>query len=160
MRTSYNSVQARFAEPPSRRSSLACNNVGSLQERAWVILLAVEAWAPPDEVREAYRIQQQAVIVESTPSKTQTRAFDVARFVWDEERVHGKRPPWSVLWERWNNRPLTEPFKGWRDLRTYFLRSEQATRPRYKASDEQITKQVESGAHRKAFDSWMTTFRK
>jgi hypothetical protein len=125
----------------------------------WVIFLAVEAWVPADEVREAYRIQQQAVLAQPTPPKTQTRAFDVVRFVLDEETVYGERLPWPVLWERWNAWPFTKPFETWRHFRTYFLRGKQSIRPRYLMSDEQITKQVESGAHELAFESWVSTFR-
>ena len=125
----------------------------------WVIFLGVEAWVPAEEVKDAYRIHQQAVLTEQTPPKTQQRALEVARFVWEEERVHGERPPWPVLWERWNNWPLTKPFKTWRNFRTYFLRGEQATRPQYTASNEQIVKQVDSGVHEKAFDFWTASFR-
>ena len=125
----------------------------------WIIFLGVEAWVPAEEVKEAYRTHQQYLLAEPTPPKTQTRAFGVAKFVWDEDRVHGKRLPWPVLWKRWNDWFPTEPFKGWRDFRTYFLRGEKATLPRYVVSNEQITKQVESGAGEQAFDSWVSSFR-
>jgi hypothetical protein len=105
----------------------------------WVIFLGVEAWVPADEVKEAYRAHQQALLAEQASPKTQERAFEVAKFVWEEEREHGERPPWPVLWERWNNWPLTERFKSWRDFHTYFSRGKKAVPPRYYASDEHLT---------------------
>jgi hypothetical protein len=125
----------------------------------WVIFLGVEAWVPAEEVKEAYRAHQQALLAEQAPPKTQERAFEVARFVWEEERLHGKRPPWPALWERWNNWRPTKPFKGWREFRTNFLRGEKATRPRYFASNEQMTEAVRSRVFEHSFDRWVSSFR-
>jgi hypothetical protein len=125
----------------------------------WVIFLGVEAWVPAEEVKEAYRTHQKALLADTAPPKTQERAFDVARFIWEEERLHGKRPPWPVLWERWNNWPRIKPFKGWREFRTYFLRGEKATRPRYFASNAEMTEAVRSRAFEHSFDRWVSLFR-
>ena len=130
----------------------------------WVIFLAVEAWVPAEEVKDAYRAVQKNLLAEKSPPKTQERAFDVARFVWEQDRLNGKRLPWPELWERWNSmcsvigRPA-ERFPSWRAFHTYFSRGEKATRPRYFASEEQLTKQVRTRAMEGAFDSWVSSFR-
>jgi hypothetical protein len=130
----------------------------------WVIFLAVEAWVPADEVKDAYRAIQQNLLAEKSPPKTRERAFDVARFVWEQDRLNGKRLPWPELWEHWNSmrsvigRPA-ERFPSWRTFHTYFSRGEKATRPRYFASEEQLTKQVRTRAKEGAFDSWVSSFR-
>jgi hypothetical protein len=110
----------------------------------WVIVMGVEAWVPADDVKETYSRLRQTFIEEQAQPKTQARTFQVAAFVWDQEQAHGKRPPWPVLCERWNNWPLTEPFEDWRAFRMCFLRGEQATPPRYVASNEQLTELVRS----------------
>jgi hypothetical protein len=110
----------------------------------WVIVMGVEAWVPADDVKETYSRLRQTFLAEQTQPKTQARTFQVAAFVWDQEQAHGKRPPWPVLCERWNNWPLTEPFEDWRAFRMCFLRGEQATPPRYVASNEQLTELVRS----------------
>ncbi len=110
-------------------------------------------------------IDQQAgadLLADPNPPKTQTRAFKVAQFVWENERVHGKRPPWPVLCERWNNSPfgqLAGTFDSWRDLRTNFVRGAKATPPRYIATNEQMTELVRSRSHQGAFDMWASKVR-
>src|SRR5215207_6695910 len=52
----------------------------------WVIFLGVEAWVPAEEVKKAYRAHQQALLDDKTQPKTQERAFEVARFVWEIKR--------------------------------------------------------------------------
>jgi hypothetical protein len=108
----------------------------------WVIIMAVEAWVPADDVKESYGRLRQAFLEEQAQPKTQARTFQVAAFVWDQEQAHGKRPTWPVLCERWNNWPLTEPFEGWRAFRMCYVRGEKATRPGYVASEEQLTELV------------------
>ena len=125
----------------------------------WVILLAVEAWVPAEEVKEVYRDQQQTLLAERKPPRTHERAFQVAAFVWEQEHRYGERPQWPVLCERWNNWPLTEPFERWRDFRTNFYRGEKAVRPRYVAREELIIEQVRSGAPAKGFDLWASSLR-
>lgn len=124
-----------------------------------MIFLAVEAWVPAEEVKGAYRTIQQNLLAEQSPPKTQMRAFNVARFVWEQDRLNGKRLPWPELCKLWNNWPLTERFESWRDFRTYFSRGERAVRPRYFASDEEMTQQVISRTHERMFDTWVSSFR-
>ena len=81
--------------------------------------MAVELWVPPEEVKEAYRSMQKTMLAEPNPPKTQTRAFKVAQFVWQNEMVDSKRPSWPVLWERWNNSPFGQAagtFNNWHQL--------------------------------------------
>jgi hypothetical protein len=125
----------------------------------WVILMAVEAWIPAAEVAESYSRLQQPFLAERRPPKTSERAFQVARFVWEEERIHRARPSWPVLCERWNHFPLTEPFERWRDFRTSFQRGATATPPRYVLTNEQITDLVRSRSQQGNFDSWASEVR-
>jgi hypothetical protein len=128
----------------------------------WVYLVGVELWVPPEEFIRSYRSIQRTMLAEPNPPKTSERVFDVARFVWEHEMVHGMRLSWPVLWMRWNNSPFGQEagtFKNWRDFRTYFLRGERATPPRYKATNEQITELVRSRSHQKAFDEWASKVR-
>ena len=135
---------------------------GSLPQ--WVIFLAVEAWVPAEEVKDAYRAVQENLLAEKSPPKTQERAFDVARFVWEQDRLNGRRLPWPELWEHWNSmysiigRP-DNCFPSWRAFHTTFSRGERATRPRYFASEEQLTKQVRTRVMEGLFDSWVSSFR-
>ena len=78
----------------------------------WVNITAVELWMPVEKVMEAYRWMQQTMMAEPDPPKTQARAFNVARFVWEQEKQYGERPPWPIMCERWNNYPLARAFKS------------------------------------------------
>ena len=78
----------------------------------WVYITAVELWMPVEKVMEAYRWMQQTMMAEPDPPKTQARAFNVARFVWEQEKQYGERPPWPIMCERWNNYPLARAFKS------------------------------------------------
>jgi hypothetical protein len=125
----------------------------------WVIFMGVEAWVPAEEVKEAYRRHQQALLAEHQEGKTQERTFQVAKFVWDEERIEGERPSWPELCRRWNNWPLTEPFENWRAFRMCFLRGEKAVPPQYRMSPEQMKEAVRGRTHEGAFDLWVSSFR-
>jgi hypothetical protein len=125
----------------------------------WVYIVAVELWAPAEEVARHYRRIQRAVLADPKPPKTSTRAFEVAAFVWDSERAHGGRLPWSELCERWNNWPLAEPFKSWQSFRRSFFRGAAATPPRYGAPNEQIADLVRERSHQGAFDAWASEVR-
>jgi hypothetical protein len=89
--------------------------------------------------------------------KTQSRAFSVARFVWEQEAAHGEHPPWPVMCKTCNDSPMTRPFERWRDCRANFVRGAKATPPRYKVADKQLTEQVREASIRGravTFDSW------
>jgi hypothetical protein len=76
----------------------------------WVYIIAVELWMPAEEVMKNYRQMQRTMMSQPDPPRTQARALNVARFVWEQELHYGKRPSWPVLCERWNNYPLTAVF--------------------------------------------------
>jgi hypothetical protein len=88
----------------------------------WVIFIAAEAWVPADDIGEAYRIQQRAVLAERRPPKTQPQTYAVAKFVWEEKWIHHTLPSWPELWKRWNDWPLTKPFDTWKAFYKYFER--------------------------------------
>ena len=108
----------------------------------------------------AYRTMQRTMLSNPNPPKTQGRSFQVAAFVCAHEQVHGERPPWPVLCERWNNSPLIEPLEDWRPFRKCFLRGAEATPPQYVAINEQITDQVRSRSYQGVFDDWAAKVRK
>jgi hypothetical protein len=130
----------------------------------WVYVIAAELWVPAEEVARRFRTMQRTLMVDPDPPRTQARAYNVARFVWEVEVAYGERPSWPELcklWndycKRWNDAPVARRFDDWRDFRTYFLRGEKATLPRYKATHEQITEQVREASNRGeavAFESW------
>lgn len=126
----------------------------------WVYIVAVELWVPAEEVMNSYRRMQRSMLAAPKLPKTSTRAFEVAAFVWQNELVHGTRPPWPVLCESWNNWPLTVPFKSWQSFRRSFERGAKATPPRYVATNEQITELVRSRSHQGVFDVWASKVRK
>ena len=123
----------------------------------WVYVIAAELWVPAEEVARRFRTMQRTLMVDPDPPRTQARAYNVARFVWEVETAYGERPSWPEMCKLWNDSPMTRPFEDWRDFRTYFLRGEKATLPRYKATHEQITEQVREASNRGAavaFESW------
>lgn len=129
---------------------------GTVPQFVWV--MAAELWVPAEDVAKTFRAMQRYLMAKPDRPRTQARAFQVARFVWEVEAARGKRPSWPDLCRLWNDQPTTEPFDHWRDFRTYFKRGAEATRPRYKATDEEITDQVREATARGeavAFDEWV-----
>jgi hypothetical protein len=123
----------------------------------WVIMMAIEAWIPPEDVKDAYHDHQRRVLAEHRPPKTAARTFQVAQFVWEEERANGKRPSWPVLCKRWNEWPLTEPFKDAESFRRAFERGAAATPPAYLASEPQLTNLVRSRYGEGVLDAWVSS---
>jgi hypothetical protein len=131
----------------------------------WVGIIAAELWTPATEVARSFRAMQRTLMVDSNQPRTQARAFNVARFVWEVEAAYGERPSWPELcklWndscKRWNDAPVAGTFERWRDFRANFVRGAKATLPRYKATDKQITQQVREASNRGgsvAFDLWV-----
>jgi hypothetical protein len=125
----------------------------------WVGIIAVELWTPPTVVAKSFRAMQQALMVDSDQPRTQARAFNVARFVWEMEAAYGRRPSWPEMCKLWNDSPMTRPFERWRDFRANFVRGAKATLPRYKVTDEEITEQVREATTRGravAVDAWVS----
>jgi|SRR5215208_3356320 hypothetical protein len=125
----------------------------------WVIIMGVEAWIPPEDVKDAYQHLQRSVLAEHRPPKTAARTFQVAQFVWEQERAYGKRPSWPVLYKRWNEWPLTEPFNDSESFRRSFERGEAATRPAYLMSEPQMTNLVGYRYGEEPVDTWVSSFR-
>jgi hypothetical protein len=131
-----------------------------------VCIIAAEAWLPTESVARAFRTMQRTLMVDPGQPRTQARAFNVARFVWEVEAAYGERPSWPELcrlWndscKRWNDAPVAGTFERWRDFRANFVRGEKATLPRYKATDKQIAEQVREASNRGgsvAFDLWVS----
>jgi hypothetical protein len=92
----------------------------------WRIELDILPWVSADEVKQAYRRMQKQVL-EGRNSLPDAKTFEVARFVWEQERQHEyNRPSWPLLCERWNQEHPEDQFKDYRHLRTYFKRAEEA----------------------------------
>ena len=125
----------------------------------WVILMGVEAWVPPEDVKDAYHYRQRRFLAEHRPPKTAVRTFQVAQFVWEQDHAYGKRLSWPVLCKRWNEWPLTEPFKDCESFRRAFERGAAATPPAYLASEPQMTSLVRSRNLEGALDAWVSSFR-
>jgi hypothetical protein len=131
----------------------------------WVIVMAVEAWLPAEEVKEVYSQIQRSMLAEKSPPKTTERSFHVAKFVWEQELIYGARPPWQVLKERWNALPWAhsfgwaKPFNTWQAFRMSFERGKKATPPQYTASEEQLTDLVRSRGHAGVLDAWAAKLR-
>ena len=131
----------------------------------WVIVMAVEAWIPAEEVKEAYRHLHHTLLAEQRPPKTSERAFQVAEFVWEQEQFYGTRPSWKVLTKRWNDLPWAasfewaKPFEKWQAFRMSFERGKRATRPQYVTSENQMTELVRSRRAEEALEAWMAPLR-
>jgi len=137
----------------------------------WVYVIAAELWMPAEEVARAFRATQRSLMVKVEQPRTQARAFEVARFVWAIEAAYSRRLSWSEMCEMWNDlckkwnddrsndAPMARPFENWRDFYKNFKRGERATRPQYRATDEEITEQVRIASKRGglvAFDGWVS----
>jgi hypothetical protein len=59
-----------------------------------------------------------------------TMPLEVARFVWEQERLHGYRepPPWRSWYERWNEEHPGHRRKSYNNFRTYFVRGDKAVK--------------------------------
>jgi hypothetical protein len=109
----------------------------------WVIELEIEAWVPAEDVRSIYEHVQRDLLAEQASPKTQPHTFRVAQFVWEEELRCGARPSWRDLLERWKDRnPDDKGFSNRRAFRMCFKRGAEATRLRYKDSDEHIASEA------------------
>ena len=95
----------------------------------WRIQLTIPRWVPAEEVLRAYQILRgQDPRGRELPNKT--TSLELARFVWEQERLHGcKEPtPWSAFFERWNEQHPGHRFKSYSNFRTYFFRGDAAVK--------------------------------
>jgi hypothetical protein len=95
----------------------------------WRIRLTIPPWLPEEEVLRAFRILRAERAKGRKFSKTAT-PLEVARFVWEQERLDGYRepPPWKAWFERWNEEHPGHRFKSYNNFRTYFFRGDTAVK--------------------------------
>ncbi len=99
---------------------------GSLSPQ-WRIRLTIPPWLPAEEVARIYR-RMQGQIVSGKNELPKPRALEVARFVWEQERLNKfRRPSWPLLLERWNKklsipRKRRDKFGTYNNFRTYCMR--------------------------------------
>lgn len=95
----------------------------------WRMRLTIPLWLPEEEVLRALRLlRKQAPEGQKLPKTT--RPLEVARFVWEQERLHGYRepPPWTAWFERWNELHRGNSFKSASNFLTYFERGADAVK--------------------------------
>jgi hypothetical protein len=95
------------------------------------VTLTITPWISPKSVEMLYRQLQQRHLAENGRKK-KPRTLEVARFYWEQCRLEGKRPPWRVLCERWNDVYPDEQFEDWHNFREYAVRGVTAALPRYR----------------------------
>jgi hypothetical protein len=95
----------------------------------WRIRLTVPPWVPAEEVLRAYQLLRGQILKGRELPKT-TTPLEVARFVWEQERLYGYREPtpWSNYFQRWKDEnPMTD-IKNYRNFRTIFFRGDTAVK--------------------------------
>jgi hypothetical protein len=95
----------------------------------WRIQLEVPPWLPEEEVLRAIRtLKRQRPKGRQMPKVEKT--LEVARFVWERERVDGysEPPPWTKWVEQWNIEYPGLRIKSASDFRMYFLRADAAVK--------------------------------
>jgi hypothetical protein len=95
----------------------------------WRIQLSIPPWLPEEEVLEAFRFLRRQKPKGRQMPKT-ARPLEVARFVWERERLDGYRhpAPWTKWVKQWNNEHPGHGFKSTSDFYTYFFRGDAAVR--------------------------------
>ncbi len=95
----------------------------------WRIQLTIPPWLPEEEVLQAFRALRRQRPVGRQMPKT-AKPLDVARFVWEREKLDGYREPapWTEWVERWNEEHPGHRFKTASNFRTYFLRGDRTVK--------------------------------
>jgi hypothetical protein len=92
----------------------------------WRIRFTAPPWLPEKEVSRAYRMMQKQLL----PGRNELRepkVLEVARFVWEQERLNGYHTPsWPHLYETWNKEHPEAQFKSFNNFRTYCMRGVEA----------------------------------
>jgi hypothetical protein len=101
----------------------------SLLNPQWRIRLTIPPWLPEEEALLAFRLLRRAR-PKGLKLPKEVRTLEVARFVWEQERLDGYRepPPWKAWCERWNEENLGHSFKSPSNFRTTFLRGAAAVK--------------------------------
>ncbi|MGI9048795.1 MAG: hypothetical protein ACR2GU_05405, partial [Rubrobacteraceae bacterium] len=89
----------------------------------WRIRLVIPPWVPAEEVSRAYRLMR-GQIPEGRELPKKTKTLEVARFVWEQERINGycEPAPWSLWCKRWNKENPENPINDRGNFRTLFRR--------------------------------------
>lgn len=95
----------------------------------WRIQLTIPPWLPEEEVLRALRTLRRQRSKGRHMPKTEI-PLEVARFVWERERLDGYREPapWTEWVERWNEEHPGHRFKTASHFRTYFFRGDAAVK--------------------------------
>jgi hypothetical protein len=101
----------------------------SLPNPQWRIRLTIPPWLPEEEALLAFRLLRRER-PKGLKLPKEARTLEVARFVWERERLDGYRepPPWKAWWERWNEENPGHRFKTPSNFRTTFLRGDAAVK--------------------------------
>lgn len=89
----------------------------------WRIRLTIPPWLPEEEVLRAFRsLRRQRPAGHQLPSEDRT--LEVARFVFERERVEGDRgrATWTKWWRQWNEKHPGHAFNTPNSFRMAFLR--------------------------------------
>ena len=86
-------------------------------------------WLPEEEALLAFRLLRRER-PKGLKLPKEARTLEVARFVWERERLDGYRepPPWTAWFERWNAENPGHRFKTPSNFRTTFLRGDAAVK--------------------------------
>jgi len=83
-------------------------------------------WLPAEEVSRAYRLMQRQILG-GRNRLPEPKAFEIARFVWEQERLTGyHRAKWRILLEQWNEEHPEDRFEDYRHFREYCMRGVKA----------------------------------
>jgi hypothetical protein len=95
----------------------------------WRTLLTAPPWLPEAEALLAFRLLRRDR-PRGLKLPKEARTLEVARFVWERERLDGYRepPPWKAWFERWNEENPGHRFKSPSNFRTTFLRGDAAVK--------------------------------
>ena len=95
----------------------------------WRIQVTVPAWLPEEEVLQVFRTLRRQRPEGRYLPKT-AKPLDVARFVWERERLDGyrERAPWTAWLKRWNAEHPGHRIETPSNFRTYFFRGDAAVK--------------------------------
>ena len=113
------------------RGSVTANTSSYAPLPHHLITLTITPWVSAKSVELLYRHLQQRHLADNGRKK-KPRTLEVARFCWEQYRLEGKRPPWRVLCERWNEAYPGERIEDWHNFREYAARGASAALPRYR----------------------------
>jgi hypothetical protein len=95
----------------------------------WRIRLTIPPWLPEAEALRALRLLRKQ-IPKGRKLPKEARTLEVARFVWERERLEGyrERPPWKAWFELWNEENPGHRFKTPNAFRMTFLHGDAAVK--------------------------------